>query len=116
MSSTGKLSSSGSPTKPTLGRLEQVCELDFDKLWFSIAFRGQQKLEILSGISGACRAGRLTACLGPSGAGKSTLVRRLDRRQTPPCLRFRHHGGRTTYNRHALMAWRGQARQSSLEH
>jgi ABC-type multidrug transport system ATPase subunit len=32
---------------------------------------------ILRGVTGECRAARLTACMGPSGAGKSTLLKIL---------------------------------------
>lgn len=38
------------------------------------AFHFKEKKEILHKISGAFRAGQLTAIMGPSGAGKSTLL------------------------------------------
>ena len=74
----------GSSTLPTLAVLEQPLELDFHELSYSVTAKGtRQQLQILSSVSGACRAGRLTACLGPSGAGKSTLVCAC-RAQQPP--------------------------------
>ena len=48
--------------------------LTFRDVTYSVPRRGKEDLRILKGVSGALRAGSLTAIMGPSGCGKSTLL------------------------------------------
>ena len=48
---------------------------------YSVPFRGEQK-QILSGVSGYAKPGKMVALMGASGAGKTTLLNTLSQRQT----------------------------------
>ena len=60
------------------------CDIAFNDLRFTIQ-SGKETLQLLQGVSGCCRSGRLTAILGPSGSSKTTLVR-MPRPKCPACL------------------------------
>lgn len=60
------------------------CDIAFNDLRFTIQ-SGKETLQLLQGVSGCCRSGRLTAILGPSGSSKTTLVR-TPRPKCPACL------------------------------
>ena len=60
------------------------CDIAFNDLRFTIQ-SGKETLQLLQGVSGCCRSGRLTAILGPSGSSKTTLVR-TPHRKCPACL------------------------------
>lgn len=47
--------------------------LEFKEVRFSVSVKGKP-LEILKGVSGDCKSGRLLAIMGASGAGKTTLL------------------------------------------
>jgi hypothetical protein len=61
--------------------------LEFQDITFTIDVRGGAKKELLSGITGWCEPGTVTALSGPSGGGKTTLL---------DALAGAHYGGRLT--------------------
>lgn len=61
--------------------------LEFQDITFTIEVRGGAKKELLSGITGWCEPGTVTALSGPSGGGKTTLL---------DALAGAHYGGRLT--------------------
>ena len=59
-----------SPTDASEIELSAGFDIEFRNLKFSVPGK-----EILKGINGHCKAGRILAILGQSGAGKSTVRR-----------------------------------------
>ena len=60
-------------------KTETALDLRFVRLGLVLRSNG---LEVLRGVTGRCRPGRVTAIMGPSGAGKTTLMNTLAGRAT----------------------------------
>eukprot|EP00123_Amoebidium_parasiticum_P009594 comp19578_c0_seq1/m.23017 comp19578_c0_seq1/g.23017 ORF comp19578_c0_seq1/g.23017 comp19578_c0_seq1/m.23017 type:complete len:697 (-) comp19578_c0_seq1:129-2219(-) len=64
----------GSEKQRHRDKIETQVYLSFDKITYTVKTGPKSTLEILHGVSGLFRPGRLTAIMGPSGCGKSTLL------------------------------------------
>ena len=58
---------------------QQPVDIEFRALTFRVASKTEPDgvFDILRGLDGKCRSGRLLALMGPSGSGKTTLVRSI---------------------------------------
>ena len=69
---------SESPLSSLRDKSETMIELKFLRLGLKL----RNGAKVLNGVTGVCRAGRLTAICGPSGSGKTTLMNTLCGRAT----------------------------------